>query len=216
MSEARYVPAAGWSFLTPFYDSMLRFTMREDAWRGHLVDETLAGGPRSVLDLGCGTGAITIELERRTQDVRLAGADGDPEVLARAREKAGPGSRIEWVESLAQELPFEDGSFDRVVTALVFHHLVPEVKRAALAEARRVLAPGGRFHLAACGKPQGVVQAGAFRVMQLFDGRETTRDHAAGRVPGMVEEAGFEDVRVGRRVRVAWGTLDLLSATQPG
>ena len=192
---------------------MLRVTMRESAWRGRLVDETLAGDARSVLDLGCGTGAITLELERRARGARVVGVDGDPEVLTRAREKAGEHSRIEWAEALAQELPFEDASFDRVVSALVFHHLVPAVKRAALAEARRVLRPGGRLHVADFGRPQGALGAGAFRLLQVFDGRENTRDHAAGRLPAMIEEAGFHDVHVSGRVGVAWGTLDLIAAS---
>jgi ubiquinone/menaquinone biosynthesis C-methylase UbiE len=185
--------------------------MRERAWRPHLVDEVLAGGPRSVLDLGCGTGTLTVALERSAPSVRLTGADGDPEVLRLARAKAGPQSSIEWVESFAQALPFEDGAFDRVVSSLVFHHLVPDVKRAALAEAKRVLAPGGRLHIADFGRPHDPLMRAIFRVnTQSFDGLENTRDHAAGRLPGFVEDAGFRDVRIGRRLRTVAGSLELI------
>ena len=190
--------------------------MREAKWRPHLIDEVLAGGPGSVLDLGCGTGTLTVAMERAAPDVRLTGVDGDPEILARARAKAGPDSAIEWVESYAQSLPFEDGAFDRVVSSLVFHHLVPDLKRQALAEARRVLAPGGRLHIADMGRPHDPLMRMIFRLsVQTLDGLENTRDHAAGRLPRFVEEAGFQDVRVGRRLRTGAGSLELLRAQRP-
>lgn len=209
----RYVPAAGRGVFTRLYDPALRVTMREGAWRPHLVSEVLADDPASVLDLGCGTGTLTVAIERAAPGMRLAGVDGDPEVLALARSKAGEGSEIEWVQSLAQSLPFADGSFDRVVSSLVMHHLVPDLKRAALAEARRLLAPGGRLHIADFGRPHGPFMRAIFRAnVQTFDGLENTRDHAAGRLPEFIEEAGFHGVRVGRRLRTAAGSLELISA----
>ncbi len=187
--------------------------MREAAWRPQLVEEVLAGAPESVLDVGCGTGTLTAAIERAAPTVRLAGVDGDPQILARARAKAGSRSAIEWVKGHAQALPFEDGSFQRVVSSLVFHHLVPDLKRQALAEARRVLAPRGRLHIADLGRPHDPFMRLIFAAnVQLLDGRENTRDHAAGRLPRFVEEAGFRDVRVWRRLRTGAGSLELLSA----
>lgn len=211
--QQRYVPAAGREAFTRLYDPALRLTMREGAWRPELVAEVLEGEPGSVLDLGCGTGTLTVALERAAPGMRLAGVDGDPEVLALARSKAREGSDIEWVQSLAQSLPFADGSFDRVVSSLVMHHLVPDLKHAALAEARRVLTPGGRLHIADFGRPHGPFMRAIFRVnVQTFDGLENTRDHAAGRLPEFIAGAGFRDVRVGRRLRTAAGSLELISA----
>lgn len=213
MTEARYVPAAGRAALTRFYDPALRITMREAAWRPHLVEQVLAGGPGSVLDLGCGTGTLAVAIERAAPAVRLTGVDGDPDILVRARTKARARSSIEWVEAHAQALPFDDGSFDTVVSSLLFHHLVPERKREALAEARRVLAPGGWLHVADLGRPHDPLMRLVFALnVQAFDGVRNTRDHAAGRLPRLVEEAGFREVRVGRRVRTGAGSLELLSA----
>jgi ubiquinone/menaquinone biosynthesis C-methylase UbiE len=213
MADARYVPAAGRGIFTRLYDPALRLTMREAAWRPHLVEEVLAGAPASVLDVGCGTGTLTTAIERAAPAVRLTGVDGDPEMLRRARAKAGPESSIEWVEANAQALPFDDGSFQRVVSSLVFHHLVTDLKQAALAEMRRVLGPGGRLHIADLGRAHDPLMRLIFAAnVQLLDGRENTRDHAAGRLPGFVEEAGFGDVRVWRRLRTGAGSLEPLSA----
>src|SRR4051794_8940262 len=101
MPEARYVPAAGRSSLTRLYDPLLRLTMRESAWRPDLVARVTAGGPESVLEVGCGTGTLTVALERAAPRARLVGVDGDPEALDIARGKASPGSSIEWVEAMA-------------------------------------------------------------------------------------------------------------------
>jgi SAM-dependent methyltransferase len=209
--EARYVPAAGRAALTRLYDPIVRATMREGSWRPALVDQVVAGGPASVLEVGCGTGTLTAAIARAAPGARVAGIDGDPEALDIARGKAAPGA-IDWVEGLAQELPFADGEFDRVAVSLVLHHLVPADKRAALAEMRRVLAPGGSLHVADFGPPQDPLMGVAFRALGLLDGRENTRDHAEGRLPSYIGEAGFTEVVVHRRLRTVPGTLELTSA----
>ena len=188
--------------------------MRQRAWRPRLVHDVLYGEPRSVLDLGCGTGPLTVAMEAAASRVSLTGVDGDPRVLGRARAKARPGSSIDWVQAAADSLPFEDGSFDRVVSSLLFHHLVPDVKRAALAEVRRVLRPGGRLHIADWGRPRDSAMAAAFLALRLVDGMENTRDHATDAFAGMLADAGFGDVCLEDRLRTAWGSLELLSARE--
>ncbi len=73
----------------------------------------------------------------------VVGLDPDPGALQRARRKTRrvPAVRIE--QGYADDLPYADGSVDRVLSAFLFHHLPPDRKRAMLGEVRRVLAPGG-------------------------------------------------------------------------
>lgn len=102
-----------------------------------------------MLDVGCGTGDLTLEVARRVGSSGLvAGIDAAPEMVARARQKAerrhmAIDFRVEPVERLT----FADQAFDVVVSSLVFHHLPDALKREALAEIRRVLKPGGRLLL---------------------------------------------------------------------
>jgi SAM-dependent methyltransferase len=105
-----------------------------------------------VLDIGCGTG----ELARRIRDERPAtavvGCDFSAGMLARARAKNQAAS---WIQGDACRLPFRDGSFDVVISTEAFHWFPDQ--EAAVREARRVLAPGGRLLLALIAPPPPVV-----------------------------------------------------------
>jgi ubiquinone/menaquinone biosynthesis C-methylase UbiE len=218
MSNAeRYVPAAGRAELTRFYDATIALTMRESLFRGRLGAQVLAGLPREgrVLDVGAGTGTLAIRLAAIAPRGSVIALDGDPKVLELARAKQGAAG-VEWKQGLATALPLEDASCERVVMSLLLHHLDAEAKRGALTEALRVLRPGGRIHIADWGRAQDPLMRSAFFVLQLIDGFAGTRDHAAGRLPAMIEAAGFAAVKRHDRMRTAWGSLELLSAVRAG
>jgi SAM-dependent methyltransferase len=217
-SESRYVPAAGRRVFTHLYDPLIALTVRERAFRGRLLDQVLAGLPAdggSILDVGCGTGTFAIALTAATPVAEVTGVDGDPDVLSIARRKRGA-ERVRWSEGLATSLPVPDESADRVVMSLLLHHLAPAAKRRALSEALRVLRPAGRLHIADWGRPSGPLMRVAFVAVQLVDGLEGTRDHAAGHLPQLIADAGFADVVRRDRLRTAWGSLELLSGVKPG
>ena len=90
------------------------------------------------LDVGCGTGAFSELIARRCAPASLTGIDPSPEQIAYAREHL-PRFRFEVGDSAA--MPFADGAFDVVASALVIH-FIPD-RQKAFAEMKRVLAPGG-------------------------------------------------------------------------
>jgi ubiquinone/menaquinone biosynthesis C-methylase UbiE len=92
----------------------------------------------SVVDVGCGTGALLSQLAASYPQARLAGIDPCPEMLAIARERLPPG--VELKQGWAEGIPYPDGSFDAVVSCNVFHYI--REPRVALAEMLRVLRPG--------------------------------------------------------------------------
>jgi SAM-dependent methyltransferase len=215
---ARYVPAAGRQLFTRLYDPVIALTVRERAFRGRLLKQVLEGLPAAggrVVDVGSGTGSFAIAVATAAPDAEVIGIDGDQAVLSVARAKPGAGG-VTWEQSLATSLPLPDAGADRVVMSLLLHHLAPTAKREALTEAARVLRPGGRLHIADWGRPHDPLMRAAFLLLQVIDGFEGTRDHAAGHLARLVGEAGFADI-VGRdRLRTAWGSLELLSAIKPG
>ncbi len=212
-AEPQYIPAARWRVFSRVYDPVLALTMREGHFRAAMRERVDAELPQggSVLDVGCGTGTFAIVLAASRPDAQVTGIDGDAEILARARAKAGADG-VEWREGLAGELPLADDSVDVVTMSLVLHHLLPAQKREALAEIRRVLRPGGSFHIADWGPPQDPLMSAVFYVSQAIDGFARTAEHRAGRIPALLGEADFGEVERYERLRTAGGSLDLFAA----
>jgi ubiquinone/menaquinone biosynthesis C-methylase UbiE len=124
------------------------------AGTGELVVERAGVEPgMEVLDVACGTGNATIPAAKA--GARVTGLDFAPRLLEVARERASDAMvEIDFVEGDAQEMPWDDASFDRVVS--VFGHMfAPDHQRTA-AEMRRVLRPGGVIAFA-CWRPDGSI-----------------------------------------------------------
>jgi len=210
-----YVPALAFDRLTPLFDPVVRLTTRERTFKRRLLDQAAIAPGDRVLDLGCGTGTLALMAKRREPAAELVGIDGDPAILGRARAKAGEaGLEIGLDEGLADELPCPDGSFDKVLSTLLFHHLARDVKEGAAREIARVLRPGGELHVVDWGPPPDPVARVQFLFVQAFDGFEPTRDNIAGRLPAFFTAAGLRDVRERSRLRVTFGSLSLYSGVR--
>jgi ubiquinone/menaquinone biosynthesis C-methylase UbiE len=211
--EGRYIPALGWRVLTRWYDAAIRALCDEETNKTRLVREAGVRSGHRVLDLGCGTGTLTIMLKRSCPDAIVAGLDGDPEALRIARRKAErAGADITWHEAMAWAPPLPPRSIDRVVSSLLFHHLTTEDKRRTLAAARALCAEGGELVVADWGKPHDPVMRAAFLAVQLLDGFATTGDSVRGALPALMFEAGFGAVAEIHRARTPLGTLSLYRA----
>src|SRR5262245_10414685 len=212
----RYVPAAGREAFTRVYDVVVALTMRERRWRPALTEAVTGGLPAgaTVVDVGSGTGTQAIALARARPDARVVAVEGDPRAEALARRKDGA-ERVDWRRGLAHALPLADASAHGVVMSLLLHPLPPDGKRAALAEARRALLSGGQLHVADWGRPTDPLMRSGFFALQLIDGFAGTRDHAAGRLHAFIADAGFVEAQTYRRLRTAWGSLELLRAVRP-
>jgi SAM-dependent methyltransferase len=210
---ADYVPALRFRALTGLYDPVVGATTREGEFKRRLLAQAAIEPGHRVLDLACGTGTLAITAKRRTPAADVVGVDGDPEVLARAAEKAGSaGLALELDEGLSTGLPYPDGSFHRVLSTLFFHHLDRDDKRATIAEVRRVLRSGGELHVADWGKPSDPLMAALSWPVRLLDGLAVTRDNFDGSLPSLIADGGFEDVAERDRLRTPFGSIVLLSA----
>ncbi len=100
----------------------------------------------TVLDLGCSVGQATIKLKERFPEAEIWGLDvGLPMVRyahARAAEQQVP---VNFIQALAEDMPFDAGRFDIVFAYILFHELPIAVIPQVIAEAFRVLRPGGQF-----------------------------------------------------------------------
>lgn len=130
-------------------------------WRRLAARECLSKRPGRILDLGCGTGDMALELARRGGDkVAIAGADFSEAMLAAARTKAADrGLSVSWVDADATALPFPDSSFDAVALAFSFRNLTwrNPARERHLAEILRVLRPGGIMVIVESSQPSGAL-----------------------------------------------------------
>lgn len=142
-----YLPALVHPRFLPGYDGFARLMgMTVIYWP--LVAQAGIQPGSTVLEIGCGTGNVILRAKQAVPTATVIGLDPDPDALAIARRKsAAEGLPLQIDHGYAAELPYADGSVDRVLSSLMLHHLPADEQVAALREAHRVLAPGGSLHL---------------------------------------------------------------------
>lgn len=131
----------------PFYDWGCRAVGLGRNFRDTTLRHAALTPGERVLDVGCGTGVLT---RMAAQAVGLSGhavgIDPAPGMIGVARQHAArTGSRAEFKLAAIERLPFDDSSFDVVLSSMMLHHLPPDLKHDGLAEVYRVLKPGGRL-----------------------------------------------------------------------
>ena len=160
ISERSQAAQALFAPLGETYDRYARLLSfgQDPRWRAFLVDRIEARPDASVLDVACGTAAVSIELVHR-YGCRVVGLDQSAEMLAAGRARvdaAGLGERIVLEEGTAEHLPFEDSSFDALTFTYLFRYV--DDPAATMKELARVVRPGGRIAMLDFFVPTGVAR----------------------------------------------------------
>jgi len=143
----------------PYYDIVVNITTLGQArrLRKMTVDHALINQGDHVLDIGCGTGDVTLLAKTHAGiDGKVYGIDPAPEMIAVACSKAARKNLdVDFRVGVIESLPFGDASLDVVTSSMMMHHLPEDLKARGLAEIYRVLKPGGRLLIADFMRPTG-------------------------------------------------------------
>ena len=213
MSKNKYIPALRFKWLTPLYDALIGITMPEKKIKKELIENAAIADGLDVLDFGCGTATLTIMAKQSHPGAKLTGIDVDKEILDRAIQKIKEKNLdILLLDYDGEKLPFQNNSFERVISCLVFHHLDTDTKQKVLADIYRVLNKNGQLHIADFGRSTSWVQRTVFNMIRGLDGFKSTDANAKGLLPKLISDAGFENAGIKKRFKTMFGEVQIISA----
>lgn len=166
----------------------------------------------SLADIGCGTGELAMMAERLGEGRQAIGLDATPGMIAQARLRAAAiGSRARFEIGIAETLPMATGSLHAITSSFFFHHLPSPVKREALREMWRVLAPGGRLVIADYGWARSL--AGKIAAFPMrFNFHEYVRTQLDGELERLIAE---ENLGRPEEIAVFLGYIRVLRLVKP-
>ena len=181
------------AFIYDFVEPILMLG-KQNEYDRHIVSLLELTPADRVLDLGCGTGVLTRmiadQLNTEAGGISL-GIDAAAKMINVAKKKRE--NEVCCFEvAAAEDLPFENSSFDAVVSSLFFHHVPLDSKEKSLLEAFRVLRPHGRLVIADMHTPTTWMGALVSHVSRWFFLQPQIGENIRGVLPSLIEKAGFD------------------------
>lgn len=198
-----------WSYQYQWlYDAIAQFSALavggEARFRQLALKELRIDNNSQILDLCCGAGQTTQFLVQYSNQV--TGLDASPVALERAKKRV---PQANYVEGLAEELPFAEASFDLVQTSVALHEMKPAQLNQILQEVYRVLKPHGMFACIDLHQPHNpIFVPGLSLFMTLFE-TETAWQFVKTNLPEKLSAIGFKKCE---QTLYAGGSLQVVQA----
>ncbi|MBI3217833.1 MAG: methyltransferase domain-containing protein [Mycobacterium sp.] len=185
-----------WSFAAPAYDLPFLQQWVYRPAQTEVINLLRARDAQAVADIACGTGILADRIERELHPAKVYGVDMSDGMLKQAQQRS---AAVTWLKGPAEQLPFDDGALDAVVTTSAFHFFD---QPAALREFHRVLAPGGVAAVATISPRQPVV------LSKLIDSsRSPAHNPSPEQMRELFTDAGFTVADQHRVNRPLWTQL---------
>ena len=144
-----------WGIAAPAYNSPFLQKWVYRPAHDEVVAQLRAHSSARIADIACGTGILADRIQRDLHPAAVYGVDMSEGMLNQARARS---TDVQWLRGPAEQLPFDDGALDAVVTTSAFHFFD---QPAALREFHRVLSPGGLVAISTLSARQPLLQGPA-------------------------------------------------------
>ncbi len=186
-------------YAASLYDTLepLLLYGKQGEMNDHILELLSPVSSDRILDVGCGTGLLTKKiagyLNHKEGGIAL-GIDAAGKMIETAREKR-ESVTCKFDVAVAEELPYEDGTFDQVVSTFFFPHVNLELKEKALKEIFRTLKSGGQFILLDMHKPTTLLGAVTSHISRWLLFQPQIGENIRGVLPDLINTAGFADLK---------------------
>ena len=158
MTDSSYIPPLRYSFLTGLYDPIVQATLRERAFKSSLIQQSQLQASQRALDLGCGTGTLTLMMKTFAPQAEIVGLDADSGALALAKSKVC--ARIASLSNLTKDL--RPSCPTKTAHLITFSLAFSSIISTGMAKQKRSRKSG-----VSCGRAQGSIwRIGASRAMR--------------------------------------------------
>jgi ubiquinone/menaquinone biosynthesis C-methylase UbiE len=229
--DRSFMPGLGRTWLLPLYDVLSRLAGIR-ALHDRVTELAEIASGEAVVDVGCGTGNLSLAVLAGQPDARVTGLDPDRGALLRAARKARRrGVSLTLVQGYADRIPAEDASLDHVVSSLALHHVDDEGRVGFARDALRALRPGGRITIVDFGGPMreadgaahaahGHGPAHALRHLPGLVRAKAAQNRTVARnledgIPRLLVAAGFDGAREVEHVDHRFGRVTFVQAIRP-
>ena len=230
--DRSFLPAAGKSWLLPFYDILTRVAGIR-ALHERAVELAGVEPGQTVVDVGCGTGNLSLAMLAAQPNARVTGLDPDAAALRRAARKARRRSvTLALVQGYADRIPADDASLDQVVSSFALHHIDDDGRIAFARDVLRALRPGARVTVVDFGGSAPDAEDAGHSVRRrhspvhairhlvrpirsrVAHSPIVSRNHGNGIVT-LLADAGFGDAREVAHADYRFGRVAFVQATRP-
>lgn len=197
------------------YDTFFIVMVRDASWQEPLLAAVAAEANSRILNFGPGSAATARNLAIRFPKATIVGVDPNPRAVKKARRIVARSNiaNLTIIDAPRRgRLPFDAGSFDKVVLVLTLHDRMPDEKLEIAKKMLRLLRHGGKLHVADYDKPAVRGERGILSFVEYISGPAAAEPHITGNWTDFLAKAGFVGIRRQSSHSVGIGRISVVKA----